>query len=93
NGQCPVPIAEGFRTSPIPLHWALGIEHSPVYSSLPPLTSSIVRAHDELVLEAPEEEVDVVQEVVRGHMEGAAELGVPLRVEMGIGENWLEAKG
>jgi len=33
-----------------------------------------------------------VAEMVKGHMEGAAELKVPLVVEVGIGPNWLEAK-
>jgi DNA polymerase-1 len=48
--------------------------------------------HDELVLEAPPEEIDTVSALVRAHMEGAAELAVPLVVDIGTGPNWLEAK-
>jgi DNA polymerase-1 len=49
--------------------------------------------HDELVLEVPPAELDRVTTIVREHMEGAATLDVPLVVEIGVGENWLEAKG
>jgi DNA polymerase-1 len=52
----------------------------------------LLQVHDELVLEAPVGEVHRVREVVRGHMEGAAVLRVPLVVGIGAGENWLEAK-
>lgn len=53
----------------------------------------LLQVHDELVLEAPPEEVERVATLVRRHMEGAAELRVPLVVEIGVGENWLDAKG
>jgi len=36
--------------------------------------------------------VDAVARVVRREMEGAAELSVPLVVDIGVGENWLDAK-
>lgn len=52
----------------------------------------LLQVHDELVLEAPEAEVDAVAALVRGHMEGAATLKVPLVVDVGTGGNWLEAK-
>jgi len=52
----------------------------------------LLQVHDELVLEAPEEEVEVVSELVRRVMEGAAQLTVRLAVEVGSGENWLAAK-
>ncbi len=52
----------------------------------------LLQVHDELVLEAPESEVDRVAALVREHMEGAAELKVPLVVDVGIGPNWLDAK-
>jgi DNA polymerase-1 len=48
--------------------------------------------HDELVLEAAADTVDRVAALVRGHMEGAAALDVPLVVDIGIGDNWLDAK-
>jgi DNA polymerase-1 len=52
----------------------------------------LLQVHDELVLEAPSAEVDRVSELVRRHMEGAAELRVPLVVDVGVGSNWLDAK-
>ncbi len=52
----------------------------------------LLQVHDELVLEAPEVDVDGVAAVVRREMEGAASLRVPLVVEIGVGSNWLEAK-
>ncbi|MGE5926741.1 MAG: DNA polymerase I, partial [Gemmatimonadota bacterium] len=52
----------------------------------------LLQVHDELVLEAPPEEIDAVSALVRAHMEGAAELAVPLVVDIGTGPNWLEAK-
>ncbi|HET8762846.1 MAG TPA: DNA polymerase I [Gemmatimonadales bacterium] len=52
----------------------------------------LLQVHDELVLEVPPAELDRVTAIVREHMEGAASLDVPLVVEIGVGENWLEAK-
>jgi DNA polymerase-1 len=51
----------------------------------------IMQVHDELVLEVPEHELlDVTTGLVR-HMENAADLKVPLVVDVGVGENWDEA--
>ncbi len=52
----------------------------------------LLQVHDELVLEAPEVEVDRATDLVRLHMEGVAELKVPLVVDIGVGTNWLDAK-
>ena len=52
----------------------------------------LLQVHDELVLEAPDAEVERVTALVREHMEGAAKLDVPLVVDVGVGSNWLEAK-
>jgi DNA polymerase-1 len=52
----------------------------------------LLQVHDELVLEAPPDEADAVAGIVRGAMEGAARLTVPLVVDLGVGPNWLEAK-
>ncbi|WP_122220040.1 DNA polymerase I [Pseudomonas syringae] len=51
----------------------------------------ILQVHDELVLEVREDLVDQVSEQIRPHMSGAAELAVPLLVEVGVGHNWDEA--
>ncbi|HWP36472.1 MAG TPA: DNA polymerase I [Gemmatimonadales bacterium] len=58
-----------------------------------PGSGILLQVHDELVLEAPQAEVPVVVEIVRREMEGAAQLRVPLVVAVGVGANWLEAKG
>ncbi len=60
--------------------------------ALPPGAALLLQVHDELVIETPEQKADETAEVVRRTMEGVWELDVPLRVEVGIGRNWLEAK-
>ena len=51
----------------------------------------IMQVHDELVLEVPENELDEVEAGVREHMVNAADLSVPLVVDIGVGANWDEA--
>ena len=53
----------------------------------------ILTVHDELLFEVPREEADEVAALVKRLMEGAAQLAVPLTVDVGIGENWKDAKG
>jgi DNA polymerase-1 len=55
-------------------------------------TRMILTVHDELLFEAPREEVDAASAVVRELMEGAAALDVPLTVDVGVAENWRDAK-
>jgi DNA polymerase-1 len=50
----------------------------------------ILQVHDELVLEVPEDELDVVAPLVIETMEGAYDLKAPLRVDAKVGRNWLE---
>jgi DNA polymerase-1 len=52
----------------------------------------LLQVHDELLFETPRAEADATLAMLREKMEGAAELRVPLRVETGTGENWLECK-
>ena len=52
----------------------------------------LLQVHDELVFEAPPDELDVVAGIVRREMEHAAVLSVPLVVDIGLGDNWLETK-
>jgi DNA polymerase-1 len=61
--------------------------------ALPPSAPMILTVHDELLIEAPRDEADSVADLVRDRMERAADLTVPLRVDVGIGENWMAAKG
>jgi DNA polymerase-1 len=55
-------------------------------------TQIIMQVHDELLLEAPQEEVARAEEIVRREMERAVKLDVPLSVEVGAGDNWMNAK-
>ncbi len=52
----------------------------------------ILQIHDELLLEAPDEEVDAVRELVLDVMCNAFALDVPLKVDVSTGRNWLELK-
>ncbi|MCU1327558.1 MAG: polymerase [Bryobacterales bacterium] len=52
----------------------------------------LLQVHDELVLEAPAEEVDELRRVVREQMESVVKLDVPLVVETGAGANWRDSK-
>src|SRR5204863_9588939 len=52
----------------------------------------VLQVHDELLLEVPEGEVAAVRELVRAEMCGAYDLDPALGVDVGVGENWAEAK-
>ncbi len=52
----------------------------------------LLQIHDELVFEAPMDEVEAVSKLVRHHMEHAHPLGVPLVTDVGVGRTWAEAK-
>ncbi len=52
----------------------------------------LLQVHDELVFEVPPDELDEVRALVRHAMEDAATLSVPLVVDLGVGDNWLETK-
>jgi DNA polymerase-1 len=51
----------------------------------------LLQVHDELVFDVPEDELSEVEGLVRDGMATAVELSVPLEVEIGHGENWLDA--
>jgi len=51
----------------------------------------IMQVHDELVFEVPKGEVDTVKALVAKEMEGVLELKAPLKVDIGVGNNWAEA--
>jgi DNA polymerase-1 len=53
----------------------------------------ILQVHDELLFEAPEDEVEELSAAVRERMEGAIRLEVPVVVDVGVGRSWYEAKG
>ena len=52
----------------------------------------LLQVHDELVIEAPKGDAEAVAETVKTAMEGAYKLDVPITAEVGLGQNWLEAK-
>lgn len=54
-------------------------------------TQMLLQVHDELVFEAPEGELEAVQELIRHEMEHAVELDLPLTVDIGVGDNWRRA--
>lgn len=54
-------------------------------------TRMILQVHDELVFDAPKEELEQVQPLIEQLMESAYQTKVPLKVESGSGSNWLEA--
>jgi DNA polymerase-1 len=56
-----------------------------------PPVRMIMQVHDELVFEVAEDAVEAAGGRIRASMESAAELAVPLLVEVGVGENWEEA--
>jgi DNA polymerase-1 len=55
-------------------------------------SAMLLQVHDELVFECPPEELDAVTGLVKREMEGACELSVPLLVDIGVGDNWRDAK-
>lgn len=55
-------------------------------------SSLILQVHDELLIEAHIEELEVVKNILKEEMHGAAKLLVPLEVDVNTGENWYEAK-
>jgi DNA polymerase-1 len=55
-------------------------------------TKMLLQVHDELVFEAPLEEVDQVRALAKAEMEGVRKLDVPLLVDVGVGDNWRDAK-
>jgi DNA polymerase-1 len=52
----------------------------------------LLQVHDELVFESPSNELSRLEEIVRYEMENAATLSVPLVVDVGTGNNWVETK-
>ncbi len=76
--------ADIIKIAMIDIHRALGEE--------PDGTRMLLQVHDELLFEVPESRADAISELVRRKMEGAFELEVPLRVELGRGASWYECK-
>ncbi|MGG0720564.1 DNA polymerase I [Robertmurraya massiliosenegalensis] len=55
-------------------------------------TRLLLQVHDELIFEAPKDEIDTLKEIVPDVMEHAVELKVPLKVDFSYGPTWFDAK-
>jgi DNA polymerase-1 len=51
----------------------------------------ILQVHDELVFDAHKDELEILKPIVKDKMVHAIKMKVPIEVEMGAGDNWLEA--
>jgi len=54
-------------------------------------TKMILQVHDELNFIVPEQEIEQVKRIVTDNMENAVHLSIPLKADVGVGSNWLEA--
>lgn len=54
-------------------------------------TKMLLQVHDELIFDVPKTELEPVQKLIKETMESAVKLSIPLIVDIGVGENWLEA--
>ncbi len=52
----------------------------------------VLQVHDELLIETKEDEKEKVEEILKNGMQNAAQLAVPLKIEIETGKNWYEAK-
>jgi len=55
-------------------------------------TTLVLQIHDELLFEAPDDEVSAAGDIIEREMANAFEMDPPLEVDVGVGKNWLEAK-
>ena len=55
-------------------------------------TKMLLQVHDELIFDVPDEELNIVIDIVREIMENVYKLSVPLKVEIDYGRDWYEAK-
>ncbi len=54
-------------------------------------SAMVIQVHDELVFEVHKAELDEIKDVIKTKMENAIKLTVPVKVDIGIGDNWLDA--
>lgn len=55
-------------------------------------TKMLLQVHDEIILEAPKDELEAIEKLVKETMESAIELSVPLVADESVGQTWYEAK-
>ncbi|WP_087971885.1 DNA polymerase I [Oceanobacillus rekensis] len=76
--------ADIIKKAMIDLHWKLKDEKLQA--------RVLLQVHDELILEAPKEELDILKKIVPEMMENTIELNVPLKVDYEYGTSWFDAK-
>lgn len=76
--------ADIIKKAMIDLHWKLKDEKLQA--------RVLLQVHDELILEAPKEELDILKKIVPEMMENTVELNVPLKVDYEYGTSWFDAK-
>jgi DNA polymerase-1 len=54
-------------------------------------TKMLLQVHDELIFDVPKDELEDLKKLIKTEMEGAYQLVIPLKVDVGTGQNWLEA--
>lgn len=52
----------------------------------------ILQVHDEIIIDAKESELEIIKEILKDAMENVIKISVPLKIEINVGKNWLEAK-
>ena len=52
----------------------------------------ILQVHDEIIIDAKLEEIDILKKIIKDAMENVVKISVPLKVEISTGKNWFEAK-
>ena len=51
-----------------------------------------MQVHDELVIECPDTEAEIIKKILHDIMENIVSWDIPMAVEVGVGKNWLESK-
>lgn len=55
------------------------------------VSKMLLQVHDELVFDVPKNEIEIIKPIIKEEMENAFQLAVPLEVEIGVADNWLDA--
>ena len=83
NAPVQGPAADIMKIAMINMHKAINQEKSEA--------KLILQVHDELILDTPKDEIDTIVSLITDSMMGAANLDVPLEIDIGIGDNWDQA--
>jgi DNA polymerase-1 len=78
--------ADMIKIAMIRIHAKMQLPESGVLKS-----KMLLQVHDELLFDAHKDEIEQLKKLVKEEMENAMPLVVPIKTELGVGENWLEA--